>query len=253
MPRRTTKKPLPLAPVGQLDNSLLTARARAEILQAIFAGRFDGKLPNEDELARMLNVSRTTVRTALQGLERDGVVTRRRAIGTLINPHVRPSSLALQRLAGFDWLLEERGYDVEVDLSWRWAPADEQMVTAFSSLDADEECCVIDKAYHADGTLALSIRDAVPRSMIRVDALPRDVDPSLFTFSARMWRSPIHHAVVSLVPMAKQGDNSRLELADGVPFLRLHETHYSAQGEPIAYSVIDADDHYIRLEVVRTQ
>jgi hypothetical protein len=52
MPRRTTKKPLPLAPVGQLDNSLLTARARAEILQAIFAGRFDGKLPNEDELAR---------------------------------------------------------------------------------------------------------------------------------------------------------------------------------------------------------
>ena len=56
----------------------------------------------------MLNVSRTTVRTALQGLERDGVVTRRRAIGTIINPHVRPSSLALQRLIGFDGLLAER-------------------------------------------------------------------------------------------------------------------------------------------------
>jgi GntR family transcriptional regulator len=114
-----------VAPVEQLDNRLLAARARAEILAAIFDGRFEKKLPSEDKLAVMLNISRTTVRTALQSLERDGVVTRQRAIGTLINPHVRPSSLTLQRLAGFDGLLEERGFDVEIDMTWDWAKPDE--------------------------------------------------------------------------------------------------------------------------------
>src|SRR3954451_9913890 len=102
-------------PLRQLDSRLLAMRARSAILRAIFDGSFESKLPNEDRLAEMLNVSRTTVRTALHGLERDGVVTRRRAIGTIINPHARPSSLALQRLIGFDGLLSERGHDVEVE------------------------------------------------------------------------------------------------------------------------------------------
>lgn len=240
------------APVEQLDNRLLAARARAEILAAIFDGRFEGKLPSEDKLAAMLNISRTTVRTALQSLERDGVVTRQRAIGTLINPHVRPSSLALQRLAGFDGLLEERGFEVEVDLTWNWAKPDEGLLAAFP-LDPDEEYLMVEKAYRADGTLALSIIDVVPKSSLPSTGLPAEIDASLFAFSERVWPAPIHHAVVKLVPEVKNGDNTQLEIDDGVPFLRLHEVHYSARGEALAYSSIAADDKYISLEVVRTQ
>jgi GntR family transcriptional regulator len=244
--------PSPVAPVEQLDNRLLAARARAEILQAIFDGRFDGKLPSEDKLAAMLNISRTTVRTALQSLERDGVVTRQRAIGTLINPHARPSSLALQRLVGFDGLLAERGYKVEVDLTWEWAVPPDDVVAAFP-IESDQECCVIRKAYFADGTLALSVLDAVPRDVISVDELPEEIEPSLFTFSERVLVAPIHHAVVNLVPHVKNGKNSRLEIEDGEPFLRLLEVHYTARAQPVAFSVIDADNRYISLEVVRTQ
>ena len=240
------------APVEQLDNRLLAARARAEILAAIFDGRFKRKLPSEDKLAAMLNISRTTVRTALQSLERDGVVTRQRAIGTLINPHVRPSSLTLQRLAGFDGLLEERGFEVEVDLTWEWSKPDAGLLRSFP-LQPDEEYLMVEKDYQADGTLALSILDAVPRSSLGTDELPSEVDASLFAFSERAWKAPIHHAVVRLVPEVKNGPNTRLEIDDGVPFLRLLEIHYSARGEALAYSVIAADDNYISLEVVRTQ
>lgn len=240
------------APVEQLDNRLLAARARAEILAAIFDGRFEGKLPSEDKLAAMLNISRTTVRTALQSLERDGVVTRQRAIGTLINPHVRPSSLTLQRLVGFDGLLEERGFDVKVDMSWDWAKPDEGLLNAFP-LAAYEDYLTVEKAYRADGTLALLIIDIVPRSSLPAEELPPEIDASLFAFSERTWPAPIHHAVVKLVPEVKKGDNTKLEIDDGVPFLRLHEVHYSARGEALAYSVISADPNYISLEVVRTQ
>jgi DNA-binding GntR family transcriptional regulator len=165
---------------------------------------------------------------------------------------VRPSSLTLQRLAGFDGLLEERGFDVKVDLTWEWAKPDEDLLAAFP-LEADEEYLMVEKDYRADGTLALSIIDIVPRASLPSTDLPPEIDASLFAFSERAWPAPIHHAVVKLVPEVKDGENTRLEIDDGVPFLRLLEIHYSARGAALAYSVISADDNYISLEVVRTQ
>ena len=85
----------------RIENVPLTARARTAIMEAILERRFSERLPSEEQLAEMLNVSRTTIRTALQSLEQDGIITRKRAIGTTINAHLRPSSLALQRMVGF--------------------------------------------------------------------------------------------------------------------------------------------------------
>jgi GntR family transcriptional regulator len=239
-------------PLRQLDTRLLARRARTAILRAIFDGRFESKLPNEDRLAEMLNVSRTTVRTALQGLERDGVVTRQRAIGTIINPHVRPSSLTLQRLVGFDALLTERGYEVDVTVTTRWGEAGDDLAEVFG-IEPATECLLIQKAYCADDTLALVILDAVPRpEIVAPDAIDH-VDASLFTFSQSHCRTPIHHAVVKLVPMVKRDGVTRLEMATGAAFLRLHETHYSRRSEPVAFSIIDFDDRFVQLEVVRTQ
>lgn len=239
------------APIEQLENELLGSRARAAILQAIFDGRFGEKLPSEDRLADMLGVSRTTVRTALQGLERDGLLTRQRAIGTRINPHVGPSSLTLQRMIGFDRLLRERGHDVEVEVSTAWGEAGDRFAGPFA-IDPRLDCLLIDKAYTADGALALAITDAVPRHRFADESGLGDVEPSLFAFSRRYLSTPIHHAVVRLVPMAMGGD-SRLRLEPGAAFLRLHERHYSVSGEDLAFSLIDIDDSFIQLEVVRTQ
>src|SRR5690606_27529776 len=43
-------------------------------------------------------------------LERDGLVSRRRAIGTLVNRHVGPGVLFFQRLMAFDRLLALAGH-----------------------------------------------------------------------------------------------------------------------------------------------
>src|ERR1044071_4872930 len=101
--------------IQPLDNASLAERARAQLLAAILEKRFVDKLPNEDVLSQMLNVSRTTIRSALHMLEQGGVITRRRALGTTINHHVRPSALALQRLVSFSDMLREQGYAVTVE------------------------------------------------------------------------------------------------------------------------------------------
>src|SRR3954468_20511794 len=116
----------------ELENTPLAERARNVILKAILSGRFDdNRLPSEDELAKMLNVSRTTIRTALHSLEQDGIIPRRRAVGTTINRHVGPSTLALQRLIGFDWLLEEKGHKARIDVSWHRGPVPAELGAVF--------------------------------------------------------------------------------------------------------------------------
>src|SRR5262245_49461006 len=134
--------------IGRIQNVPLTEQARTAILEAILDKRFDERLPSEESLAEMLNVSRTTIRTALQSLEQDGIITRKRAIGTTINAHVRPSTLALQRMTGFDRLLTEKGYKVEAVVTWSRGKPHESFVEAFS-LDPDQDSLLTEKSYLA--------------------------------------------------------------------------------------------------------
>jgi GntR family transcriptional regulator len=237
----------------RLENRPLAVQARDTILQAILDRRFDGgRLPSEDELAAMLNVSRTTIRTALHSLEQDGMITRRRALGTTVNQHVAPDLVALQRLVGFDWLLREKGHDVEVDVTSKRCRVTDELRTLFGC-DGTDDAVVTEKLFFADGELAIYVRDLIPWREIAKP--PRGgASPSLFEFGARHMRQPIDHAIVEIEPAVKRSkQTTRLTLARGEPFARLHERHFSPDGRPIAYSVIDVDDKFVRFEVFRRQ
>src|SRR5438874_866132 len=136
-------------PIEQIDTSLLVDRARKAILKAILEDRFGERLPSEEVLAQQLNVSRTTIRAALQNLERHGLIARSRAIGTTVNRHVGPATLALHRLVGFDWLLRELGYSVDVRIRWERAPIPSEMSTLLQ-LESGTDCCMMEKDYLAD-------------------------------------------------------------------------------------------------------
>jgi GntR family transcriptional regulator len=239
--------------MDRLETTPLAERAREAILSAILSERFDGdRLPSEDELGKMLNVSRTTIRTALHSLERDGIITRRRAVGTTINRHVGPDMLALQRLVGFDWLLREKGHEVRVDSSWLRGPAPAEFASKFR-LEGGTDCCLLEKLYFAGDDLAIYVRDLVPWSEIGRD-LDEEVPPSLFEFSTTYCGQPIDHAVVDLAPMVKHDDaGTKLQVEDGLPYMRLHERHFSSARTPIAFSIIDVDDRFIRFEVFRRE
>jgi GntR family transcriptional regulator len=238
---------------ARLENTPLANRAREAILEAILSERFDGdRLPSEEELGKMLNVSRTTIRTALHGLEQDGIITRRRAVGTTINRHVGPDMLALQRLVGFDWLLREKGHKVRVKTSWQRGGAPPELAEIFE-LEAGEECCLTEKLYFADGQLAIYIRDLISWNEISSE-LDRKIPASMFEFSTLYCRNQIDHAVVQIAPVVKRdAETTKLELAEGEAFMRLYEHHYSSTRHAVAFSVIDADDRFIRFEVFRRQ
>lgn len=81
---------------------------------AIESGRWapGQRLPGERELMRQYGVSRTTVREALEALERDGLVVRQQGRGTFVAP--RPLIATLARLQGFTEELQALGRPVGV-------------------------------------------------------------------------------------------------------------------------------------------
>lgn len=235
-----------------LDDTPLAERVRKAILDAILDKRFEDRLPPEDVLAEMLNVSRTTIRSALQSLEEHGVVNRKRAVGTTINTHIRRSALALQRLIGFDALLREKGYQIKVQIEWERAVPPDDVLSVFD-IAADRTCLATLKTYLAgDRGPVMVIRDVVPWDTLTDDGFNEPVPASLFDFSRRHCKTPIDHAVVEIMALVKSSPaTTTLGVGDGQPFMRLHETHYSKTGKQLAFSIIDVDNEFVTFEVFR--
>jgi GntR family transcriptional regulator len=235
-----------------LDDTPLAERVRRAILDAILEKRFEDRLPPEDVLAEMLNVSRTTIRSALQSLEEHGVVNRKRAVGTTINSHIRRSALALQRLTGFDALLREQGYQVKIQTEWERAVPPQDVRKVFE-IASDRECLLTLKNYLIeDRRAAMVIRDVVPWDTLRDEDFNDPVPASLFEFTRRHCKTPIDHAVVEAMALVQTSPaKTTLDVKAGQPFMRLHEIHYSKAGKPLAFSTIDADNEYVTFEIFR--
>ncbi len=231
----------------------LAGRTRAELLETILEGGFpEGRLPPEQELAAQLGVSRTTVRTALQSLERDGFITRKRRLGTLVNSTVAPYRLGLHRLVGFSTLLAEQGHVPAVQIEARSAGVLEPDWAERLDAPMDTPAHLVSKLFLADGRPAISILDIVPHASLAALPPVGDIPDAIFRLFDTHGRARIDHATLELVP-AKAGRAvaRRLAVPPGKPYFALRETHYSARGEPLALSNVDVNDDYIRFVLVR--
>lgn len=74
--------------------TLLHAQLRTSLRRLVHAAPDSApKLPPENELVKLLNVAPSTIRKALDGLVAEGLIERRRALGTVIKPRNPANSL----------------------------------------------------------------------------------------------------------------------------------------------------------------
>lgn len=231
----------------------LSRRTHEALLAAIRRGDFrDGKLPAENDLAAALGVSRTTLRAALQNLEQDGIVSRRRGIGTrVLMQEEGPFQLELNRLAALDDLLRERGHEPSTSIVSVTRAVLPDLAAKLMRLP-NGEWHVIEKLWYADGQPAAALWDYVP-----CDVLPELPDNSevigtIFRLFDEFGPEPIALARVELVPLTAGSDVAeRLQIKTGEAYLRLWQRHYGVSQKPLAISRLDINDHFIRLEIVR--
>lgn len=236
-----------------MGGTSLAHKTRDAILHSILERRFeDSRLPPENELAGMLGVSRTTVRSALQSLEQHGVLTRSPRRGTVVHGRLSPSMVALQRLIGFKRLLEESGYVVEVVTTTELTTQPPAEVVIALDLAAGTAVYAISRLFAATGKPAVWAINYIAVDLFAETPNEDNLAQSPFEMGDLLLGGPIDHALVELVP-ATAGPEvvEQLQLEAGEPYLLLKETHYSDTGTTLGFSLIHVNDHFVRFRLYR--
>lgn len=247
--------------LSRLRSGSLTELATEALLQLILDRRFpNDKLPNEPDLASQMGISRTTVRAALQSLERFGVVSRAPGKGTIVRPQVDRDCMTLHRIIGFRGMLESRyGSDVSIEQSFTISSTPSDFTVEKLNLSAESAVLVNDKRFLVAGDLAVHMVQEVPVAFVEpqlVEDLVAGRVPApatIFDFSRSWPGREIDNTVLDLVPaVTAEGTSPQpLGLPAGTPYLRLLEVHYSEANEGVATSCEDVRDDYVRLRLVR--
>ena len=93
---------------GNLLSEEITQRLLHEIREGCYANC--RKLPPELTLAKEMGVSRTLIRDCLSALEREGFISRKHGVGTIVNPHILNATTRMDLEKEFLEMVSDAGY-----------------------------------------------------------------------------------------------------------------------------------------------
>lgn len=116
----------PVQEIQQKNSRTSFQRLQNELGNVISNASHGEKLPSEPLLAKMLGVSRATLREAMRTFEGQGIIRRRQGVGTFVVGHIQVIETGLEVLESIETLAEKIGLDVKMG----------ELV--FTQIDADE-------------------------------------------------------------------------------------------------------------------
>jgi GntR family transcriptional regulator len=187
---------------------------------------------SERELARIHGVSLMTARHALAGLEREGMVVRRRGAGTFVAPpkiHFNKlmsytEQMAGRGLTGSSKLISLSVVDSEPEVAARLAlPSTSRLVKVERLRRGGEEPFAIETCY-------LSAVEFAEITRSRLDRV------SLFSILENDYGLQIAHADEEIDATTADPHTARLlGISPGSPVLRIRQAIYSTKGNPALY------------------
>jgi len=190
-------------------------------------------LPSERDLAARVEMSRVTVRKAVQHLVREGVLVQRHGSGTYVAPQLNRVEQSLSQLTSFSEDMARRGmavHSVWLDRGL-YAPSPEETVTL--GLGAADSVARVSRLRIA-GDTPLAIERAVLSSAILPD--PEAIGTSLYEHLDKGGNRPIR-AIQRIRALSLGADDAALlDVAPGVASLQIERTSYLASGRVVEFT-----------------
>ncbi len=220
----------------------LSDRLRAEFVSAYAVG---DQVPTEEEIGRLYNLSRVTVRRATQTLVDQGILIRRQGKGTFVAPRRPRIIYAIDRFGPFlDAFPPEETIKVKL---LAFAMAEEKGLATVFGDDQSRPALIYERLYHSAGVPHALLRIALPKRLgkrvRRADAASIGIYQIL---RDKLKVAPIRadFYVSSELPSAKLART--LQISGSTPLMVLERISYDREGKPIEQTI-----HHLLPEVYK--
>jgi len=188
-------------------------------------------LPPEPELGKKLNVSRTTVRKAVEILIRDGFVYVRRGVGTEILDF--KATQPLQYITSFSETLRDQGFEVSYKGVKVKAMPSTAKVAADLKLEAGARVIKVHRVALANGKpIAIMLNYLLPEVVPGIEKKVAKIN-SLYAFLESEYNITIDAATDYISARSASAEEAEeLKIQEGAPLLMVRRITYS-KGSPI--------------------
>lgn len=190
-------------------------------------------LPSERDLAIKVDVSRVTVRKAVQHLVRDGLLIQRHGSGTFVAPQTHRVEQSLSQLTSFAEDMARRGMEVRSDWLDRglYHPSPEETVVLGLS-PGERVARVARLRISSDQPLAIE------RAALSADILPdpATIGASLYAHLDKSGNRPVR-AIQRIRAVSAEGEDARLlDVPEGAAVLHIERISYLGSGRVIEFT-----------------
>jgi len=209
-------------------------------------------IPAESELVRQYQVSRITVRKALDTLRKEGLIVSQQGKGTFVRPSLLEENLT--SLQGFAELMVSEHPEQIMKVSVFEFIRTPQNVSIALELNADEYVLRIERKHILEETPIAYATIFLPASLGRSLTIDDVATTPIYTLIRERTELAIERATQTIRAISADEEmTAALDVSMGTPLLSIHRITYSSQKTPIEYIELAyrGDRHELALELYR--
>lgn len=213
-----------------------TKTIRSQLLADMKDGAYASceRLPRESVLAEKLGISRTQLRDILASLEREGFITRRHGVGTIINRHVLNVQTRMDIEVEFLDMIRQSGHEPAVAFVRVSDGTADAQVAAQLRIPEDTPIIRIARLCTADGRPAIYCEDVVEKAKLQRPYTAEELRQPIFDFLQNVCGISSYLDLTDLRPVAADAALADIfQVPQGTPLLNMDEVDYDIEGAPV--------------------
>ncbi len=227
---------------------------RAQLLASMKNGEYASseRLPRESVLSERLGISRTQLRDILASLEREGFITRRHGVGTIINRHVLNVQTRMDIEVEFLDMIRQSGCQAAVDFVRVSDGTADAKIANQLQIPEGTPIIRIARLCSADGKPAIYCEDVIEKAIAKGNYTLKDLKLPIFHFLQQFCGVNAYMDLTDVRPAAADAALSEIfQVPIGTPLLNMDEVDFDIDGKPVFCSREYFVDGIFHLTVMR--
>jgi len=210
------------------------------------------KLPSEQEFAKLLGVSRATVREAIKVLVSENIVYSKHGVGTFIVKGTSQLSTSMNILESWTTIISKHGFapgtqDVIIEIR----EADEKVAEKLG-IHVGDNVVYLERLRTADGKPIVFVIDYAKYHEGMIQRYKETLPESFLAFIEDYTNSYLDHVICRIQPVSATGEIQRkLRQVDSHPLLFLEQVHCTQYGDPFFYSESYVISEMLQFNIIR--